>query len=689
MRRWFVTGIIAWMLAALCLGVAGGTRTALAQSANTLSYGSSVIGFIGEGQTFALYSFEGQEGDLVNIRAMGMDGGLSPAIQLIAPDGTTLISSEDDLYSLETSDAALSFVLPDDGTYQIQVEAVGGTSGNYLLQLNGSPDPEKIPITFDTRVRVPLLESGEITYLEFNANEDCATTITVTNMSPGVPFSYPYFMRVRDENGLLVAQARGGNQLEDRVTFALGSGTYTLELRSIAREALSDGEVEVALTCGEVQPTCDLPVFPPPTPPTPTPTPTPPAGQLALVQQGGNLDYYQTAINVIGENSPQVNYTFIGTEGDLINLQVMGISQDFDPQVTVLTPGGQILAVNDDDLFSFNPTDAAVSAILPATGQYSVLISGEGGTGGTFVVRVLGRSASEAEELTFGGVIAVEAPPADASAAQPNPSQFFTFESEPGCATTLVFSNLSEGEPYTFPFLFIVRDEDGVVIAQMVGGRQTEDRVIVAPDSGRYEVEIVAADPDARGELEYRTTCAGDALLCEQFVDPPLVELESTPTATRVRITYTFSPIPSDTPTETPVPPPQPTAVPPTPVPPTPVPPSNTPIPTPTLTPSLTPTFTVTATFTDLPTSTPTNTLSPTTDPCGDGICDDTTENSTTCNDDCGFCDDGICNPNQGEDAATCPDDCPPVCGDGICNGSECGICSGPGQDCDGSSVCA
>ncbi len=140
----------------------------------------------------------------------------------------------------------------------------------------------------------------------------------------------------------------------------------------------------------------------------------------------------------------------------------------------------------------------------------------------------------------------------------------------------------------------------------MIGGRQTEDRVIVAPQSGRYEVEILSARPDARGQLDYRTTCAGDALLCETFTEipisilPPAVPFTASPTptaTTRIRITWTFTPNVTDT--ETPLPPTD-----------TPWPPTDQPV-YPTYTPTDTPTLTFTPTDTATPTFTPTNTPVP------------------------------------------------------------------------------
>jgi hypothetical protein len=608
---------------------------AAAQFGQPIAYGTSLIASLGQGFASALYTFEGSQEDLVQIRAIATSGSLNPDLSLIGPNQQPLITATTDLYSTQSTDAALAYYLPQTGTYTLVVSAAGGTAGEYLLQITARLALPRTDLPREQGSTVTVPQSGVPVVTQFTSTESCPTTLTVSNRTAGSPFSFPYLVRVRDTNGQLVGQMRGGRQLEDRISFFAESGTYEVELSAISGEALEDGTLLVSVTCFESQPTCELPVLPPPRVPTLTPSPTPSSGQLAFIQQAGTLEFFQTLLGVIGEGSPQLNYQFAGRAGQLVSVQVIGISFGFDPQLVVIGPSGQIIAESLDDQFSFNPTDASVDLYLPFEGVYNVLVSGENGTGGSYLVRVNDIPFFSPQELAFGDVIQFDSPPRDASVAQPNPPQYFQFDSRGDCPTTLVFTNLSEGDPFTFPFKFSVRDEEGMIIAQMIGGRQTENRVIVAANSGTYVVEVLAAEPNARGQLSYRTTCAGEAILCEQFVElpeqplPPAPTRSSTPTpsptATRVRITWTFTPTPSDTPfpTDTPQPPPPPPP-------------------------------------TDMPTSTPIPGF------CGDGICTASLgEDIELCPADCGCNNNTICEPGRGEDAFTCPD-CV-VCGNGIC----------------------
>lgn len=86
----------------------------------------------------------------------------------------------------------------------------------------------------------------------------------------------------------------------------------------------------------------------------------------------------------------------------------------------------------------------------------------------------------------------------------------------------------------------------------------------------------------------------------------------------------------------------------------------------------------------------------PTSSGCGNSTCD-VGEDADSCPQDCpDLCDDGYC--SAAEDSSTCPEDCGSFCGDGVCNGGEngsncaddCGACIavGDGLGCNSSTPC-
>jgi hypothetical protein len=697
------------------------TTGAVGAQGNTITYGGSIIGSV-FGEDIVRTTFEGSAGDVISARVLSTTGVLNPMLTLESPSGEVLISVENDQFSPQPLDAAFSILLEESGTYTLIVVAEDGTEGEYLLQLNGRPQADNAPLSLGQTVTINLDRASTVQYFLFVADASCPTTLTVTNLTVGFPFGFPFAIKLRNLAGGQVATALGGRQLEDRFSVEAGSGIYEIELSSV--NPLSDGQVRLAVTCADDQPTCELPDLPPLVLPTATPTPTPDTSSGIAIQDGGFLNYNAAAIGFIGENSPLVQYTFAGLEGDLVSIQVIGISTDFDPQFTLITPEGGQERFSDNDFFSFNGTDAAVNLFLPATGNYSILVGGEGGAGGSFVVRVLARLPSVAQGITFGQVLPVDVPfetdiptptPTPPPFGEPlpnnpNPPQIFRFTASDECPVAIVVdNNISPGEPFTFPFVLTLRDLEGTVVGQVRGGNNVEARLIVAPRSGTYEAEITRINGRVEGTIELLSLCAGDAPMCELWREP-------TPAPVIVRPRNTDTP----TPTETPIP--TFTAFP--------FIPSDTPIPptaTETLVPTLTPTFTETptatptvtatiepsATYTDFPTSTPAITNTP--DPCGNGTCErgegcfdgeqssgvqtsgesepfqcpnpnyceadcacgnsvcepGLGENIETCEQDCAFCGDGVCSPSRGEDTFSCSNDCIPQCDNGICENGE------------------
>jgi len=122
------------------------------------------------------------------------------------------------------------------------------------------------------------------------------------------------------------------------------------------------------------------------------------------------------------------------------------------------------------------------------------------------VIQLQGRTPADATPLTFGQARQVNLP-------QAAPPQFFSFVAEE-CPTTLVIFNQSPGEPFSYPFRAVVRDERGQEVARLRGGTALEDRVTVEPNSGTYEVEVWADEAFQTGTLSLLVTCEGNAPAC-------------------------------------------------------------------------------------------------------------------------------------------------------------------------------
>lgn len=227
---------------------------------------------------------------------------------------------------------------------------------------------------------------------------------------------------------------------------------------------------------------------------------------ITQAQGGGMLAYGAKVQGSIAADTPLVVYSFTGSAGDVVAASVDNWTGTLDVHAELVAPGGVLLGSSTQNLLADNPMGAYLAAVLPNEGLYLVVITGDHGTTGDFLLTLHGRNAMPTTQLLFRQAVQVTIP-AEAT------SQYFAFEAQ-DCPTTLVITNPGQGQPFTFPFLARVRDQRGQLVSLLRGGQQTEDWVTVAPRSGWYEVEIWAADPALAGVLELLVTCAEDVPGC-------------------------------------------------------------------------------------------------------------------------------------------------------------------------------
>lgn len=231
-----------------------------------------------------------------------------------------------------------------------------------------------------------------------------------------------------------------------------------------------------------------------------------PQRPVADAQGGGSISYGSKVLGRISADLPEVMYSFNGTAGDLIQVRVKNWVGTLDPQVTLLAPDGQNAGSSTRSPFAVASQDATLALFLPQTGVYMLLVSAESATSGQFLLTLQGRGVVMATPLAYGQGLDVTVP------LNPQP-QYFIFETE-DCPTVFTVANLSEGQPFTFPFMVKVRNAQGHLIALLYGGDAVEDRLILPARSGRYEVEVLSEDPQQQGTIHLLVTCADQAPGC-------------------------------------------------------------------------------------------------------------------------------------------------------------------------------
>ncbi len=232
---------------------------------------------------------------------------------------------------------------------------------------------------------------------------------------------------------------------------------------------------------------------------------------MSLAQSGGTLGYGSKVYGTISAATPLVAYSFSGQQGDFVAVTADSWTGTLDIQLELVAPDGVVLDRSTQNTALAEPLGAHLSVFLPQDGVYVLRLSGDRDTVGDFLLTMLGRAAANSTPLSYGEAVDVTIDPGA-------PSQYFVFEVE-DCPTTLVVSDPSEGQPYAFPFVVKLRDQRGHTVAQLRGGEQLEDWVTVEARTGRYEVEVLAADPALSGSLRLLVTCSGDNPGCTSVAE--------------------------------------------------------------------------------------------------------------------------------------------------------------------------
>lgn len=229
------------------------TEVTHAQDGSTLSYGSKVFGRILADTPVVMYSFSGGTGDLVQITIRNWAGAINPHLDLVAPDGQMAGRSATSPYGDDDLEATLGLFLPQSGIYILLVSAESGTTGEYALELQGRGVVSTLSLVYGQSETVTLAGDVEPQYYAFEA-VDCPTVFLIQNPSAGQPFTFPFMVKLRDEQGMLIAVLRGGDALEDRVILTPRSGRY--EATVYPDDPDQTGAITLLVTCQDQMPGC-------------------------------------------------------------------------------------------------------------------------------------------------------------------------------------------------------------------------------------------------------------------------------------------------------------------------------------------------------------------------------------------------------------------------------------------------
>ena len=192
-----------------------------------------------------------------------------------------------------------------------------------------------------------------------------------------------------------------------------------------------------------------------------------------------SLTYGSAADGSINSAGDAVTYNFRGTKGDLVFARVIYLNTTLNTTLSLIAADGS------ESITSANGT---LTHRLSASGNYRLVITGQNGTMGEFIVRLDARTGIPLP-LALGQITS-------AQFAVDGPPQTYTFAQHPNIALLLTVS----ADNPAFRFSTEVRDAQGQVVAYF--NPQMRSTVLTI-DVGvsDYDLTITAADPALTGTV--------------------------------------------------------------------------------------------------------------------------------------------------------------------------------------------
>ncbi len=194
--------------------------------------------------------------------------------------------------------------------------------------------------------------------------------------------------------------------------------------------------------------------------------------------QGGSLSYGANVIGTLSAQAPLAFFTFSGSAGDLVTVDIIGITPGLDPAVSLNSPTQQQLASNDNNPGSAVPSDARISLSLPQNGIYTILVNSVSGVMGDFLVRLNGQAAAQGTAL---------GDPASTTTLTNGMQRVFSFDADPEAPVTLSVSSESPG----LSFQVTLRTADGQIVA-LLGGSAVS--LNLPPGQQTYTVTVLGLE---------------------------------------------------------------------------------------------------------------------------------------------------------------------------------------------------
>jgi hypothetical protein len=215
----------------LCLSVV------TAQDTIVIATGTAAVGTIVSDNTPVTYAFNGNVGDVVTMRAIGLTAGTDPNITLFSPSQQQLAFNDNETFMPFGTSSEVTFRLQETGTHFI---VVSGTAGDFVLTVAVRPPVTVANLQLNTPVNVTLPVADHSQVFVFNTDPTLATSILIDVTSSDVNAR----VEIRNSTGTAVASLQGDL---DNVCLTFAPGDELHELAIVSAQETS-GTMTITLS---------------------------------------------------------------------------------------------------------------------------------------------------------------------------------------------------------------------------------------------------------------------------------------------------------------------------------------------------------------------------------------------------------------------------------------------------------
>ena len=327
------------------------------EAGDMLAYGESVDGELTEDMPERAFIFNAGEGDIVTISLTSES--FDPVLALLDSEGREIDADDDS--GTETDALIDNLTIPAAGDYTIVASAFTdeselnvSTTGPFTLALSGmisEPIEFAAPgiqtIAYGEAVEGELTLSTPLNLYSFEAAAGDVVTIDATSET------FDTYLILRDVIGEpLTADDDGGEATNARINaYELpNAGTYIIVVESydnVVEETPAAGAYTLTLRSQDAAP--------------------------AVVEGENTISYGGTVEGEVTEAQPERSYTFSGSAGDVVTIELVG-DEGFDAYLLLQNTDGETLEFNDDA--SADVRDSLIEDYeLPEDGEYIIVAS--------------------------------------------------------------------------------------------------------------------------------------------------------------------------------------------------------------------------------------------------------------------------------------------------------------------------